>query len=268
VDGAGALGPAAIERALAVLREYRGVMDRHHVRVARMVGTSALRDASNRASFCEPAAGIVGVPLELLSGEEEAALSFRGATAGLGTGTARWLVADIGGGSTELVAGPGPVRGRSLQLGCVRVTERFLRHDPPAPAELLAATSWLSDQYRQACAEVPSLAEARALVGLAGTVSALACLDQGLYGYERDAVHHYVLSRAAVERALYDLSRLSAAERAGLPGIETARAPFVVGGALVLATLMGHFGFGKCLVSESDILDGAAQDLRSQRARV
>jgi exopolyphosphatase / guanosine-5'-triphosphate,3'-diphosphate pyrophosphatase len=261
VDQARALQPAAIERALSVLREYRGLMDRHGVSAVRMVGTSALRDAANRASFSKAAEEIVGAPLSLLSGQEEAALSFAGATAELNAQDGPWLVADIGGGSTELVVGPEPSGSRSLDLGCVRVTERLLHHDPPTAEELDGAGSWLRSQFRAVEVEVPALRLAHVLVGLAGTVSALASYDQSLELYDRDAVHHYRLSRKAVERALSDLASRPATARAALPGIEPARAPVIVGGALVLETLMSYFGFEECLVSESDILDGLVLSL-------
>jgi exopolyphosphatase/guanosine-5'-triphosphate,3'-diphosphate pyrophosphatase len=263
VDRSRSLSAPAIDRALMVLREYRQVMDDRGVQRARLVGTSAVRDAGNREQFREAAAEVIGAELELLSGQDEAALSFIGATRELRPESGPWLVADIGGGSTELGVGPQPAGACSLDLGCVRVTERFLHHDPPAAGELAAATAWLSAQYRRAEAMVPGLASARTLVGLAGTVAALACYDQGLVAYDGKAVHHYRLSRRAVERAAQDLSRVPAAQRHARPGIEAARAPFVVGGILVLATLMAHFGFDDCLVSESDILDGLVWDLLS-----
>jgi exopolyphosphatase / guanosine-5'-triphosphate,3'-diphosphate pyrophosphatase len=256
VDRARVLRPEAVERALSVLRQFRELMDQHGVRAARMVGTSALRDAANRASFSTAAEEVIGTPLSLLSGDEEAALSFLGATAELPPGEGPWLVADIGGGSTELVVGPEPSAARSLDLGCVRVTERFFHHDPPTGEELAVGGDWLRAQFDHVEAEVPALRSAHALVGLAGTVSALAMYDQGLQSYDHDAVHHYRLTRAAVEGALAELASRPAARRAGLPGIEPGRAPVIVGGALVLATLMAHFGFDECLVSESDILDG------------
>jgi exopolyphosphatase / guanosine-5'-triphosphate,3'-diphosphate pyrophosphatase len=256
VDRARELRAEAIDRALSVLREFRGLMDEHGVRAARMVGTSALRDAANRASFSGAAGEVIGVPLTMLSGDEEAALSFLGATAELPPAEGPWLVADIGGGSTELVVGPDPSAARSLDLGCVRVTERFFHHDPPTDQEMAAAGDWLRAQFERTEVEVPAVRSAQVLVGLAGTVSALASYDQGLKSYDHDAVHHYKLSRAAVDEALADLASRPAAGRAGLPGIEAGRAPVIVGGALVLATLMAHFGFSECVVSESDILDG------------
>ncbi|HYA45716.1 MAG TPA: DUF501 domain-containing protein [Acidimicrobiales bacterium] len=270
VDAAGRLRPEAVERTLAVLRGYREVMDSRGVRRARMVGTSALRDATNRVFFSKAASEIVGTELELLSGAEEAVLSFVGATAELGTAGGPWLVADIGGGSTELAVGVGGGRGEpagvcSLDLGCVRVTERFFRQDPPARQELAKAARWLHDRYDEAELAVPALRTARCLVGLAGSVSALACFEQGLATYAREAVHHFVLSRAAVEAALDRLARLPARLRASQPGVEPERASFIVGGALVLSTLMEHFGLEECLVSESDILDGLARSIEGRR---
>lgn len=256
VDRTRQLQPEAVARALAVLRRCREVMDGHGVGPVSMVGTSALRDATNRDMFSQPAAQIVGVPLQLLAGEEEAVLSFRGATAELAADGGPWLVADIGGGSTELVVGPEPFGACSLDLGCVRVTERFLAHDPPSAAELATARAWVDAELGRASSAIPALTSAGTLVGLAGTVSALARFDQGLVNYDRAAVHHYQLSARAVEAALGELSAQAASARAGRPGIVAARAPFIVGGALVLVTLMSHFGFEECLVSESDILDG------------
>jgi exopolyphosphatase/guanosine-5'-triphosphate,3'-diphosphate pyrophosphatase len=261
VDGAGELGEEAIQRVLEVLREYREVMGRLGVSATTMVGTSALRDARNRAYFSEQAEAVVGTPLRLLSGHEEALLSFRGATAMLCPGTAPWLVADIGGGSTELVAGPRPLVATSLGLGCVRVTERFFAHDPPSASELQAARSWVAGELREACRGLPALVGARSLVGLAGTVLALACLDQGLSCYQGEAVHHYRLKAGRVEQLLSLLAGDPEAARSLRPGVEPARAPFIVGGTLVLATLMDCFGFSECLVSESDILDGLVAEL-------
>ena len=264
VDRSGLLLPEAIERTLAVLREYQGLMGEHEVQKARMVGTSALRDASNRALFSKPAAEVIGTDLELLSGQDEAALSFLGSTAELSAESAPWLVADIGGGSTELAVGPEPFAARSLDLGCVRVTERFLQHDPPTRDEMAKAEAWLKGQYTEAEAQVPGFRSSRAFIGLAGTVSALARFDQGLVSYDREAVHHYRLARQSVERALADLAGRPASQRTGLPGIEEGRAELIVGGALVLATLMAHFGFEECLVSESDILDGLVITMRTE----
>lgn len=258
VDANRALSPDAVSRTVSVLREYRVALDGQGVEAARMVGTSALRDASNRATFISAAEETIGVPLEMLTGTEEAALSFRGASADLSPESGPWLVVDIGGGSTELAGGDadhGP-EVVSLDLGCVRVSERFLGHDPPAQAELAQGRAWVTAQLARAQAAHPALGSARTLVGLAGTVSALSCWSQGLTAYDRAKVHHSVLTRGAVQAALSRLSALPASSRAELAGIEAARAPFIVGGALILDAVMGHFGFDECLVSEADILDG------------
>ena len=169
VDRSKQLQPAAMERALAVLREYREVIDEHRVGAVAMVGTSALRDASNRRAFSQAARTVMRVPLQLLPGPEEAVLSFAGATATLQGGP--WLVADIGGGSTELALGPSPFEAVSLDLGSVRVAERFFADDPPAPEQLVAARAWLVCRLEEAIGNLPSHKAAATLVGLAGTVS-------------------------------------------------------------------------------------------------
>jgi exopolyphosphatase/guanosine-5'-triphosphate,3'-diphosphate pyrophosphatase len=253
VDGSGRLQPAAVARVLAVLGDYREVMDQHFVTAATMIGTSALRDAGNRADFSRRAEEVTGTPLRLLDGQDEASLSYRGATAALPADSGPWLVADIGGGSTELVAGPHPGEAVSLDLGCVRVTERFLHDDPPTRTQLAQARSWLQARFDDAVRAAPCLAGAGSLVGLAGTVLSLACMAQGLSGYESRAVHHYRLSRDVVVALLGELAGEPAADRARRPGVENARAPFIVGGTLVL---------GECLVSEKDILDGLVAELR------
>ncbi len=260
VDATGALAPAAIERTVAVLRDYRQVMDHWGVTWVRMTATSAARDATNRQEFFDAAEDVIGVRPELLGGEEEGRLSFAGATAELDPTSGPWLVADIGGGSTELAAGPGPdgepLALRSLDVGCVRVTERFLRSDPPSPAELRAARDHVAAVLEAATVDDPDLGGAATLVGLAGTVAALAGIDQHLEQYDRDRLHHFVLSRRSVEAMLAMLAAEPVAARRLRPGVEHDRADVLVGGAVVLAELMRHFGFEQCLTSESDILDG------------
>ena len=259
------LSAGAIERTLSVLREYRKVMDGHGVTRARMAATSAARDASNREEFFSGATEIIGVRPELLGGDEEGRLSFVGATRELDAATGPWLMADIGGGSTEIafgdVAGESPSIVRSLQMGCVRVTERFLTEDPPTPAMLAAARSFVAGLLAETSAAHPSLREARTLLGLAGTVAALAAIEQQLDCYDRARLHHHTLTRAAVEGLLQVLAGEPAAERRRRPGMEADRADVIVGGTLVLAEIMRHFGFDACLTSEADILDGMVMSL-------
>jgi exopolyphosphatase/guanosine-5'-triphosphate,3'-diphosphate pyrophosphatase len=269
VDRTGELSPDAVARTVDVLREYRVVMDRHGARRVRVVATSAARDAANREDFFAAATEVVGVRPELLSGEEEGRLAFAGATAELdGTG-APYLVADIGGGSTEIVVGGsgGPEEVRtvvgavSLDVGCVRVTERWLTSDPPTDAELAAGREAVKALLDDVSRDLPATCRAATLVGLAGTVAALAAVDQGVDTYDRDRVHHHVLERTSVEAILADLASLPAGLRPQRPGVEPARAEVIVGGAVVLAALMEHFGFESCLTSEADILDGLVTTL-------
>jgi exopolyphosphatase / guanosine-5'-triphosphate,3'-diphosphate pyrophosphatase len=259
------LAPDAIERTVAVLREYREVMDAHGVGQVRMTATSAARDAANRREFFRAAEEAVGVRPELLDGDEEGRLSFAGATAELDPAEGPWLVADIGGGSTELAAGPGaegpPTAVCSLDVGCVRITERFLTSDPPAPRQLAAARRFVAGLLQTVSRDQPDFARAATLVGLAGTVAALAAIDQGLPTYDRARVHHYVLTREVVEGLLSALAAESTAARQRRPGVEPDRADVIVGGTVVLAEVMSQFGFGVCLTSEADILDGLVQTL-------
>jgi exopolyphosphatase / guanosine-5'-triphosphate,3'-diphosphate pyrophosphatase len=267
VDATRRLDPAAVDRTLGVLEEYRAVMDAEHVTDARMAATSAVRDAENGPDFLAAAGRVLGVPVELLAGTEEGALAFAGATSDLPAGTGDVLVLDIGGGSTELIVGRGEgVAGViSLDIGCVRLTERFLRADPPTAGEVRDAYREIDAQLEAAAAEVPalgSLAGGSRLVGLAGTVSTLAMLDQQMARYEWGRVHHAVLARDAVARWAVTLAGERATDRARRPGMVPGREDVIVGGVLVLDAVMERFGFDRCLVSERDILDGLAASLR------
>jgi exopolyphosphatase/guanosine-5'-triphosphate,3'-diphosphate pyrophosphatase len=265
VDREHRLAPDAMARTVSVLGEYRQVMDAFGVQKVRMTATSAARDAANRDEFFEAATRAVGVRPELLAGDEEGRLSFLGATAELDPGGAPWLVADIGGGSTELVVGPGPdddpLAVCSLDVGCVRISERFLRSDPPGPEEMAAARHFVAELLTSASAHHPVFGTARTLVGLSGTVAALAAIDQGIDSYDRDRVHHYRLARDTVEGLLTTLAGEPTAARRRRAGVEHERADVIVGGTVVLAALMSHFDFEACLTSEADILDGLVSGL-------
>ena len=274
VDARGLLAPSAIARTLAVLRDYRAAIDELGVGRIRIVATSAVRDAQNADEFMAPAAGVVGVDLEVLAGEEEGRLSFAGATARLPADSAgqdeRALVIDIGGGSTELSAGfpPGDARHDavgvetcSLDIGCVRVSERFLRHDPPRADELSAARAAVAEELDRARGALPTLGPQGLLIGLAGTVSALAGMQQGVSEYDRARIHHSVLRQDEVEHWLAVLATETAKERLAHPGLDEGREDVIVGGAIILAQAMVTFGRARCLVSEDDILDGMAAGL-------
>ncbi|MDP9388171.1 MAG: Ppx/GppA family phosphatase [Actinomycetota bacterium] len=262
VDAARRLDPGAVERTLAVLRDYAGEVRRLGAERVRAVATSAVRDAENRAEFLDAAEEALGARPELLDGDEEGRLSFLGATAQLDPADGPFLVVDIGGGSTEFVVGAAdPAGALSLDLGCVRVTERFLRHDPPSPLELSQAISVVHAYLEDVERELPAVKEATRLVGLAGTVTTMAAVEIGLMEYDPERIHHFVLTRAAAEDVFRTLATEARADRVHNPGLEAARADVIVGGAVVLVTIMRHFDFDECLVSEADILDGLALSL-------
>jgi exopolyphosphatase/guanosine-5'-triphosphate,3'-diphosphate pyrophosphatase len=251
------LQPDAVERTVAVLREYRAAMDEKGVTAVRATATSAARDATNRDDFFGPAADALGAELELLSGEEEARLSFLGATAELTDEPAPYLVVDIGGGSTEFVLGTSKPEGLiSVDIGCVRVTEQFLASDPPAPEELSAAVSVVRDHLADVARELPGISEAQTLVGLAGTITTVAAVEQGLPEYDRERIHHFRLSKAAAEDVFRTLALEPADVRRHNPGLEAGRVDVIVGGAIVLVSILRAFAFDEVLVSEADILDG------------
>ena len=264
VDATGRLDPEAIERTVAVLREYREVMDRFGVERVRMTATSAARDAANRDEFFDAAEAAVGVRPELLSGEEEGRLSFLGATADLDPADGPFLVCDIGGGSTEFSYGTTESEATiSTDMGCVRLTEAWLHSDPPSAEELSQAISIVEIHLDDVMREIPEATEAATFVGLAGTVSTAAAVEIGLAEYDRDRIHHFVLTKPAVEDVFRTLATEALADRIHNPGLERERADVIVGGMCVLVSIMRRLGFRECLVSEADILDGLAMSIAS-----
>ena len=268
VDRTGVLADEAIGRTVAALDEYRQVMDRLGVAPGRvrMSATSASRDAANRDDFFARAEAAVGARPELLSGDDEALLSFRGATSDLDPALGPFLVFDLGGGSTEFVLGTtgpeGSIDGAlSLDIGCVRLTERFLRTDPPAPEDLSAAISYVDTWLDDVARDLPGSGDARTVVGLAGTVSTVAAVEQGLATYDRDAIHHFVLTKEAAEDVFRTLATEPLADRIHNPGLERERADVIVGGCCALVGIYRRLGLEEILVSEADILDGLALSL-------
>jgi exopolyphosphatase/guanosine-5'-triphosphate,3'-diphosphate pyrophosphatase len=256
VDEARALAPEAIERTVTVLREYRRALDQHGVTAVRATATSAARDSANRDDFFAAVYDALGVTPELLSGEEEAALSFLGATADLDA-PEPYLVVDIGGGSTEFVLGTDAPSGLvSIDMGCVRVTEQYLESDPPAPEELSNAIAAVRDLVAEVPRMIPGAADAATLVGLAGTVTTVAAVELGIPEYDPEKIHHFVLRREAAEDVFRTLATESAEQRAHNPGLEAGRVDVIVGGTAVLVGIFRVLGFDEMLVSEADILDG------------
>ena len=256
------LDPEAIERTVAVLREYKAAMDDAEVTKVRMAATSAARDAANADDFFAAAGAAVGVRPELLSGLDEGRLSFAGATADLDPDQGPFLVIDIGGGSTECMIGTREVEEvRSFDVGCVRVTENHLASDPPAPEELSNAIAEATDWFEELVREVPAVSTARTVVGLAGTISTVAAVEIGLAEWDRDRIHHFRLTRDAIEDVFRTLATEPIADRLHNPGLEPARADVIVGGCCVLVAFVRTLGLEEVLVSESDILDGLAASL-------
>jgi exopolyphosphatase/guanosine-5'-triphosphate,3'-diphosphate pyrophosphatase len=267
VDASHRLVPEAIERTLGVLREYRDVIDRLGVERVRATATSAARDAGNGSAFIDPATEVLGCPSEVLSGDEEGRLSFRGATAELDPAGGPFLVVDIGGGSTEFTFGTTELEAvLSCDIGCVRLTEKFLHHDPPEPDELSQCLSLTEVYLHDVAREVAAPGEPATFVGLAGTITTVAAVEQGLATYDRDKIHHFHLTRPAVEDVFRTLATESREQRLWNPGLEPERADVIVGGLCVLVEIMRYYGFDECLVSEADILDGLALSLLDERS--
>ncbi|HET6950619.1 MAG TPA: Ppx/GppA phosphatase family protein [Acidimicrobiales bacterium] len=262
VGASGRLADDAIERTVACLRGYREILDRHGVERLRVAATSAARDAANRDGLFDAVEAAVGARPELLSGDEEGRLAFAGATGELDPALGPFAVVDIGGGSTEFIVGRDAVEGvMSVDVGCVRLTEKFIEHDPPLPEELTACIS-LTDAYiEDVLRELPGVAGARTLVGLAGTVTTVAAVEIGLASYDRDRIHHFTLTRAAAEDVFRTLATEARADRIHNPGLEEARADVIVGGCCILVALFRRLGVDEMIVSESDILDGLALSL-------
>jgi exopolyphosphatase/guanosine-5'-triphosphate,3'-diphosphate pyrophosphatase len=261
VDRGRRLLPTGIARVRACLAGYRRALRDHGAERVLAIATSAVRDAENGEAFLREIERSYGVATRLLTGEEEALLTFRGVTAGRPL-ERESLIVDVGGGSTELVmGGPGGVSFHaSLDIGCVRLTERFLASDPPAREELAACAAAVR-------AALPEL-RPRAAIGVAGTVTSLAALDLGLVEYDPQRVHGHLLSTRAIARELGRLAALPEADRRRLPGLEPERAPVIVAGAVILHEVLAAFGLAEVEASERDILDGtalAAADLPAAR---
>ncbi len=266
VDRTGRLAPQALARAFEVLRRYAETITAAGAVAVRMVATSATRDAQNADDFSTGVRAILGIDPEVISGDEEAALSFVGATAELAR-TCPHLVVDIGGGSTEFVLGApgGPITASaSFDIGCVRMTERHLHGDPPTVAEIMAATSDIDAALEAVAVTMPAAGAAR-LVGLAGSVTTVAGIALGLPSYQPSRLHHAQVSAHQVHAVAEHLLRSSHAQRAMIGVMHPGRVDVIGGGALILERVMTRFGFPQVLASEHDILDGIAWSLASQR---
>ncbi|HEY3752200.1 MAG TPA: Ppx/GppA phosphatase family protein [Pseudonocardiaceae bacterium] len=270
VDATGMLAPDALARTRAALVDYAAVATRKGVERARMVATSATRDAGNRDEFFAMTAEVLGVPAEVISGDDEARLSFAGAVGDLDPEDGPFLVMDVGGGSTELVLGTWDgkkadvVAARSVNVGCVRVTERCLHSDPPTAAEVEQAVAMASDVLADAFAAVP-IEQARTFIGVAGTVTTLSAVHMGLPEYDSDVLHLSRLPMAAIEETTASLVGMTRADRAAIGSMHPGRVDVIAGGAIVTRTVArqvaARAGIADLVVSEHDILDGIALSL-------
>lgn len=264
VDRTGRLAPDALERTFAACRDYAAVVRDLGAERLRFVATSASRDAENRDEFVAGVRDILGVDPEVVTGEEEAHLSFTGATRELGGADAAdtpYLVVDIGGGSTEFVLGGTDVEAaRSVDVGCVRMTERHLHSDPPSESEIAAARKDIDAAIDLAAEAVP-LARARTLVGLAGSVTTVAAMALDLPEYDSARIHRSRISAAQVHDVAGRLLAMTREQRAVLPFMHPGRVDVIGAGALVLATIVERTGAAEVVVSEHDILDGIAWSL-------
>lgn len=257
VDRTGRLAPEALERTFAACREYAAVIEEFGAERVRFVATSASRDAENRDEFVRGVVEILGVEPEVITGDQEAEFSFTGATRELHA-DGDYLVVDIGGGSTEFVVGSRRVRAaRSVDVGCVRMTERHHPGDPATPEQIAAMRADIEAALDLAGQTVP-LREPRTLVGLAGSVTTVAAIALGLPAYDSAAIHHSRIPYEDVKRVTERLLASTHEERTAIPVLHPGRIDVIAAGALVLEAVMERTGASEVVVSEHDILDGIA----------
>jgi exopolyphosphatase/guanosine-5'-triphosphate,3'-diphosphate pyrophosphatase len=256
VDRTGRFDPGALARTLEVLAGYAETCRRLGVEGRRLVATSATRDAADRQAFLDGVRQLVGVEAEVLTGQAEAAATYRGATAGL-DGDQTTLVVDIGGGSTELIVGDGAAARAmvSLDIGCVRLFERHLHHDPPAAGEVAALRADVAGHLGRV-EEVLDPAAADRVIGVAGTVTTVTAIALGLGAYDPRRIHHATVDAAGIAAVAAKLAAMTVAERAALPVMARGREDVIAAGALLLDELVGMFHLRSVIASEADILDG------------
>lgn len=268
VDATGEFAPDALERTRAALVDYADLLRRFEVTKVRMVATSATRDAANRDDFFTMTAAVLGsvVPgaiAEVITGSEEAELSFNGAVGELDPAAGPFVVVDLGGGSTEVVVGDsaGVQASHSADIGCVRMTERCLHSDPPTTDEVSAARAYVRERLSEALRVVP-VERAHTWVGLAGTFTTIAALAHRLPVYDSEAIHLSRVPLADVLEVCDQLLTMTRGQRAALGPMHEGRVDVIGGGAIVVqelaAELSKRAGITELVVSEHDILDGIA----------
>jgi len=269
VDATGEFAPEAIDRTRTALADYASLLRGHNVKRVRMVATSAARDVANRDDFFAMTAEVLGAVVpgaaaEVITGAEEAELSFRGAVGELDSAAGPFVVVDLGGGSTEIVVGGGAagdqvVASYSADIGCVRLTERCLHSDPPTPEEVAAARQVVRERLDVALGVVP-VEGARTWVGVAGTMTTLSALAHNMTTYDSEAIHLSRVARSDLLAVCERLIAMTRSQRAALPPMHEGRADVIAGGAIVVEELARELraraGIDELTVSEHDILDG------------
>lgn len=257
----GAFDPDAVERTLDCLDAYRNVIDEHRVRRVRAVATSACRRASNFPDFAEASLPRLGHRVDLIDGTEEGRLSFIGAVDRVGHLPTETLVIDIGGGSTELAVGDGsPTAVRSLEVGALRLTEKYLTSDPPRPEELVNAIADVQDLVADACRDVPDFKRATRFIGCSGTIRTIAAVELGA----GQVPNGFELTRAAAEDVFRTLATESLSDRIHNPGLSAHRADIIVAGCCIFVGVLRSLEIDAITVSRGNILDGICSELRSE----
>ncbi len=268
VDQTKRLSPAAMDRVIQCLQEWRNVINDYHVEASSIVATSAVRDAANRDEFLARVKREVGFDVEVISGEEEARRTLLGIRSGLPGGVTDILALDIGGGSTEFIldrSGQKPMI-RSIDIGVVRLCERLLHHDPPTDEEVCQAQEWVTRETKAAESDMGDYRQAT-FVGTAGTITSLASMAQKLPTYEPARIHNYVLKLETIRELEQTLLSRTKAERVGLPGLEKNREEVIAAGAIIIRTIMETLGQQGVLVSDLGLREGVLIDMAVREFR-
>lgn len=261
VDENKAFNPDAINRTLSAVKSFKEIIDKNKVDKIRFCATSATRDASNRNIFIDGVRDILNVQVEVIPGEEEAALSFTGATYQLDQGSGPFLVVDIGGGSTEFVYGDKKViSAKSVNIGCVRMSERHLTNQPPTMDQIASAIVDIDIAITQAAVSVP-INSTKSLIAVAGTATTVAAAALNLSKYDRDLIHLSKISADKVHKVAQMFQSMNKSEISALPYMHEGRVDVITAGSLVLSRVMAATGAAEFVASESDILDGMAFSL-------
>jgi exopolyphosphatase/guanosine-5'-triphosphate,3'-diphosphate pyrophosphatase len=261
VDENKAFHPDAINRTLSAVKSFKEIIDENKVDKIRFCATSATRDAMNRNLFIDGVRDILNVQVEVIPGEEEAALSFTGATYQLDQGSGPFLVVDIGGGSTEFVYGDKKViSAKSVNIGCVRMSERHLTNQPPTMDQIASAIVDIDIAITQAAVSVP-INSAKSLIAVAGTATTVAAAALDLSKYDRDLIHLSKISADKVHKVAQMFQSMNKSEISALPYMHEGRVDVITAGSLVLSRVMAATGAAEFVASESDILDGMAFSL-------